>query len=214
MDWTAGYVTELEYTYGYYRELCPSRLRLACLSAGIAPPAGKPFSYLELGYGQGLSLNVHAAANEGVFWGTDFNPVQTAHALAFADASGSSVKALNDSFAELAARNDLPEFDVVALHGIWTWISEENSRHIVDIMRRKLRVGGLVYISYNCFPGWAPAAPLRHLMKLHADVAGTEASGMGAKVDAALAFARQVVDSGALYFRGNPAVGERLAKMS
>ncbi|PSO23664.1 class I SAM-dependent methyltransferase [Bradyrhizobium sp. MOS002] len=214
MDWTAGYVTELEYTYGYYRELCPALLRLACLSAGVAPSAGKPFSYLELGYGQGLSLNVHAAANEGVFWGTDFNPVQTAHAMAFAEASGGSVKALNDSFAELAARNDLPEFDVIALHGIWTWISEENSRHIVDIMRRKLRVGGLVYISYNCFPGWAPAAPLRHLMKLHADVAGAEASGMGAKVDAALAFARQVVDSGALYFRGNPAVGERLKKMS
>ena len=28
-DWTAGYVTEIEYTYGYYRELSPSLLRLA-----------------------------------------------------------------------------------------------------------------------------------------------------------------------------------------
>ncbi len=26
MDWTAGYVTEIEYTYGYYRELCPGVL--------------------------------------------------------------------------------------------------------------------------------------------------------------------------------------------
>ena len=162
-----------------------------------APPIGRPLSYLELGYGQGLSINIHAAANDGTFWGTDFNPVQTAHAMAFAEASGANVGLLNASFAELAARTDLPEFDVIALHGIWTWISEENSRHIVDIIRRKLRVGGIVYISYNCFPGWAPAAPLRHLMKLHADLAGAEASGMVAKVEAAMDFARQVVD-----FRG------------
>lgn len=214
MDWTAGYVTEIEYTYGYYRELCPGVLRLACLSAGLAPPSAKSLNYLELGYGQGLSLNIHAAANQGVFWGTDFNPVQTAHALAFAEASGASVTALNESFAELAARTDLPEFDVIALHGIWSWISDDNGRHIVDIIRRKLRVGGIVYISYNCFPGWAPAAPLRHLMKLHGDLAGAEATGMAAKVDAALAFAKQVVDSGALYFKGNPAVSERLTKIT
>ena len=87
MDWTAGYVTELEYTYGYYRDLCPGLLRLACLSAGVAPPMGTPLRYLELGYGQGLSLNIHAAAVPGEFWGTDFNPTQVAQARALAEAS-------------------------------------------------------------------------------------------------------------------------------
>ena len=67
MDWTAGYVTEIEYTYGYYRELCPGLLRLACLSAGVSPRRSKSLNCLELGYGQGLSLNIHAAANSGVF---------------------------------------------------------------------------------------------------------------------------------------------------
>jgi SAM-dependent methyltransferase len=213
MDWTAGYVTELEYTYGYYRELCPGILRLACLSAGVAPPVGKPLRYLELGYGQGLSLNIHAAAVPGEFWGTDFNPTQVAQARALAEASGSGAKLLDDSFAEFASRPDLPEFDVIGLHGIWTWISEANSRIIVDLIRRKLRVGGIVYISYNCLPGWAPSMPLRHLVKLHADLAA-EATGMLGKLDGALAFARQVIDSGALYFHGNPAVGERLKLMS
>ena len=108
---------------------------------------------------------------------------------------------------------DLPDFDIIGLHGIWTWISEENSRVVVDIIRRKLKVGGLVYVSYNCLPGWAPAMPLRHLMKLHADLAA-EAAGVVAKVDGAVAFAQQVIDSGALYFRANPAVGERLKALS
>jgi hypothetical protein len=55
--------------------------------------------------------------------------------------------------------------------------------------------------------------PLRHLMKLHADFAA-EASGLVAKLDGALAFAEQVIASGALFFRGNPAVAERLKAFS
>jgi SAM-dependent methyltransferase len=212
-SWTSGYVTELEYTYGYYRELCPSLLRLACLSAGIAPPSSKQLHYLEMGFGQGLSVNIHAAAVDGEFWGTDFNPSQVTHARALAEASGSGAKLFEDSFAEFAARPDLPEFDMIGLHGIWTWISDENSRVVVDLIRRKLRAGGIVYISYNCLPGWAPAVPLRHLMKLHADFAA-EASGLLAKLDGAVSFAQQVIDSGALFFRGNPAVAERLKRMS
>jgi len=65
----------------------------------------------------------------------------------FADASGSGATLLEDSFAELAARPELPEFDIIGLHGVWTWISDENSRVIVDFIRRKLRAGGILYIS-------------------------------------------------------------------
>jgi SAM-dependent methyltransferase len=212
-SWTSGYVTELEYTYGYYRELSPGLLRLACISAGVVPPSTKHLRYLELGFGQGLSINIHAAAIDGEFWGTDFNPSLVTLARALAEASCSGAKLFDDSFAELAARPDLPDFDIIGLHGIWTWISDENSHVIVDLIRRKLRAGGIVYISYNCFPGWAPAVPLRHLMKLHADFAA-EASGLRAKLDGAVSFAEQVIDSGALFFRGNPAVAERLKRMS
>ena len=214
MNWTSGYVSEIDYTYGYYGELNPSKLRLACLSANIAPPSADPLRYLELGYGQGMSIDIHAAAFAGEFWGTDFNPTQAAHARSLADASGSGVILLDDSFAELALRSNLPEFDIIGLHGIWSWISDDNRRVIVDIIRRKLRVGGIVYNSYNCLPGWAPAMPLRHLMTLHADLVGSDATGMVGKIEGAVSFAKQVVDSGALYFRANPAVGERLKHIS
>ena len=213
-SWTAGYVAEIDYTYGYYRELSPSLLRVACLNAGLTLPAVERLTYLELGFGQGLSVNIHAAANEGDFWGTDFNPMQAAQAQSLAHASGSGATLLNDSFAELAARSELPEFDIIALHGIWSWISDENRQTIVDIIRRKLRVGGIVYVSYNCLPGWAAAMPLRHLITLHAELAGSEATGIVGKIDGALKFAQQVVDSGALYFKANPAVAERLKQIA
>jgi Predicted methyltransferase regulatory domain/Methyltransferase domain len=209
-SWTAGYVAELDYTHGYYREMSPQLLKLAMLSRQQEHRLGEPLRYLELGFGQGLSLNIHAAANEGEFWGTDFNPAQAANAQEMAVRSGANVKVLDASFAELAAREDLPEFDVIALHGIWSWISEENRRVIVDLVRSRLAVGGLVYMSYNTTPGWSAMIPLRQLLMLHMELASGEAQGLSARIDAALDFAQSVVDSNARYFRLYPDVAARL----
>jgi hypothetical protein len=209
-SWTAGYVAELDYTHGYYREMSPAILRLAMLSKLQAHRVERPLRYLELGFGQGLSLNIHAAACGGEFWGTDFNPSQAGNAAELAAASGANVRVLDASFADLAARDDLPEFDIIALHGIWSWISDENRRVIADIARRKLAVGGILYLSYNCTPGWSAAMPLRHLMTLHVQLASGEAQGLVPRIDAAVNFAQSVVDSSALYFRANAAVAERL----
>lgn len=208
MSWNAGYV-EIGYTYGYYRELSPGLLRLACLSAGVAGPVG-PVAYLELGYGQGVSVNIHAATIPGTFWGTDFNPNQAAHARSLAEASGSDAVLLEESFEALAARTDLPEFDIIALHGTWSWVSDDGRRAIVDIIRRRLRPGGLVYLSYNALPGWAPVVPLRHLMALHVELAGAESGSLVNKIDAALAFSQRIIDAGAFHFRVNPAAANWL----
>jgi SAM-dependent methyltransferase len=209
-DWNSGYISELDYTHGYYPELSPQRLSLSLLSKQQAHRLGRPLRYLELGFGQGLSLNIHAAATPGEYWGTDFNPAHAANARDLADASGANLRVLDDSFEELAQRTDLPQFDVIALHGIWSWISNDNRRVVVDIVRRHLAVGGVLYISYNCTPGWSAAMPLRNLLLLHAEYASTEAQGLLPKVDAALGFAQRVVDAGARYFAANPAVAERL----
>lgn len=207
---SAGYISEIDYTHGYYRDISPTLLSLALLNRGVNAVHGRPLRYLELGFGQGLSLNIHAAACPGEYWGTDFNSAHAANAKEIAEASGTGAHIFDLSFAELAARDDLPEFDVIALHGIWSWISNENRAVIVDLARRKLAIGGVLYNSYNCTPGWSPAMPLRHLMSLHAELAGSDAQGILEKVDGALAFTQRVIDSGAMYFRANAAVAERL----
>ena len=55
----------------------------------------KSLKYLELGYGQGLSINIHAAALDGEFWGTDFTQsrVGVAYPREIAQSAGSGVKA-------------------------------------------------------------------------------------------------------------------------
>ena len=209
--WHAGYVSEIEYTHGYYQELAPHRLRLAALIAGQKTSVGVAPTYLELGFGQGHSVNINAASNPGSYWATDFNAAQAASAQELAQASGADIRLMDSAFAELAARDDLPDFDIIALHGIWTWISDENRAIIIELARRKLKPGGIFYISYNVTPGWSPAMPLRHLMKEHSKRAST--GSLPHKIDEALSFMEKMVEAGANYFKANPAVTERLKKL-
>lgn len=210
-DWTAGYVADIGYTYGYYTELNPLRARLAFLHNGLVCPSFG--TACELGFGQGLSANLHAAASATQWYGTDFNPAQAGFAQDLAVASGTSAKLFDEAFADFCARSDLPEFDTIGLHGIWSWISDENRAVIVDFIRRKLKVGGVLYISYNTLPGWAAFAPMRHLMTEHAEVLGAEGRGIISRIDGAMEFAEKLLATNPAFARANPLVGDRLKKM-
>ena len=210
--WTSGYVAEIGYTYGYYNELNPNRTNFAVLNAGYAPPSSGV--HCELGFGQGLSVNVHSAASGSSWYANDFNPSQAAFAQSLASASGADAHLTDEAFADFCSRSDLPDFDSIGLHGIWSWISDENRSVIVDFIRRKLKVGGALYISYNTQPGWAAFAPMRHLMTEHASVMGSTGKGVVSKIDGALEFAQKLIDTNPLYARANPSVADRLKKVA
>ena len=210
-DWTAGYVADIGYTYGYYTELNPALVRLAFLNAGLAFP--NMGTACELGFGQGLSANIHAAASLTSWHGTDFNPAQAGFAQELAQVSGNGAKLYDEAFAEFCTRNDLPDFDYIGLHGIWSWISDENRAVIVDFIRRKLKVGGVLYISYNTLPGWSTFAPIRHLMTQHAEVMGSQGMGILKRIEGALGFVDQTLASQPAYARANPSVADRFGKM-
>ncbi len=207
-DWTAGYVADIGYTFGYYQELNPLRSRLAFLNAGLLPP--EQGAHCELGFGQGMSANIHAAASGRTWYATDFNPAQAGFAQALAQASGADAHLADQSFADFCARTDLPDFDSIGLHGIWSWISDENRALIVDFIRRKLKVGGVLYISYNTQPGWAAMAPLRDLLTEHSEVMGVPGQGIVSRIDGALEFAEQLFATNPSYARANPLVVDRI----
>lgn len=211
-EWTAGYVTDVNYTFGYYGELNPLRCRLPLLLAGRHAPRIE--TACELGFGQGLSVSIHAAAQPSVDWyGTDFNPSQAAFAAEMVRLSGAEAKLYDEAFSEFCNRRDLPDFDFIGLHGIWTWISDANRGVLVDFIRRKLRPGGVLYISYNTLPGWSASAPIRHLMKRHADVMGAPGQGVIGQTDAALNFIDEFFALEPLYSKANPVAAERLKQV-
>lgn len=165
-DWSDGYYVGAQYTSGYYPHLAAEHLKFACDSSGIRHSVGDQPVYLELGCGRGVSAAIHAASHPGDYWAIDINPAHVAHARMLAEASGARLQVSDDSFADIVQREDLPMFDIIALHGVWSWISEANRALIVGLARRRLKPGGILYVSYNCMPGWASLAPVRHLLKL------------------------------------------------
>lgn len=211
-DWTSGYVADIGYTYGYYAELNPLTARLALLSAGVTPPT--IVNGCELGFGQGMSVNIHAAASGVKWWGTDFNPAQAGFAQEVAAVAGSGAQLFDESFNEFCRRPDVPEMDYIGLHGIWSWINDENRAVIVDFVRRKLKVGGVLYVSYNTQPGWASAVPMRDLLTAHAEVMGSPGQGLVSRIDAAIGFAEKLLETNPGYAKANPLIGERLKKIA
>ncbi len=210
-DWTSGYVADIGYTFGYYQELNPLRARLAFLNAGLVPPESGV--HCELGYGQGMSANIHAAASCSTWYATDFNPAQAAFAQSLAAVSGGNAHLTDEAFAYFCTRTDLPEFDSIGLHGIWSWINDENRAVIVDFIRRKLKVGGVLYISYNTQPGWAAMVPMRDLLTEHSEVMGVAGQGIVKRIDGALEFADKLLATNPNYLKVNPVVTERIKGM-
>ena len=210
-DWTSGYVADIGYTFGYYSDISPLHVKLAFTNAGLVAPAFG--TACELGFGQGVSANIHAAATITTWHGTDFNPAQASFAQELAAVSGSGAKLYDDAFADFTQRDDLPEFDYIGLHGIWSWVSDENRTELVDFIRRKLKVGGVLYISYNTQPGWAAFKPMRDLLLQHKYVMGSKGTGIIENFNNALTFAEKLLDTNPSYAKANPLVKERLLNL-
>lgn len=207
-DWTAGYVSELAYTYGYYQELNPNRVDFCMLKAGLKPP--KITNALELGFGQGISINIHSAASDVSWTGTDFNPSQASFASTLnADSDGTAL-ITDASFEEFLAQSTTAQFQYIGLHGIWSWISDKNREAVVEIIQNKLAVGGVVYISYNTMPGWASVSPLRYLMAQHASELNGAGFGISKRIEDALEFSEKLLDLNPQYLLANPNVRERI----
>lgn len=174
-DWQHGYVTDMPYTYGFYRECTPGWLDWVALLRGAEPPNDSR-RVLELGCGQGFGLCVAAAANpEHQFVGVDFNPEHIAHARSLARRTGLTNIAFHEAdFIAQAAAETLPwdHCDYLIAHGILSWVNADVRRAIFRLADRTLVPGGLAYFSYNSLPGWLATHPVQHLMRQFVDRTG------------------------------------------
>lgn len=216
-SWSNGYFAEAQYTGHYYPQLAPAFLSFACLRQGVRPPTLGPGStYLELGCGQGTTVNVLAAANpEMHFFGVDFMPGQIANARRLAEAAGLANVTFEDaSFQQMAEAPErhVPKCDIVVLHGILSWVADDSARAIVRILDAVVKPGGLVYVSYNALPGWYALQGLQQF------IAGHAARGSGtaeARIVAALKAAEELSEH-AQFFKSTPglkrAIEEALTK--
>jgi SAM-dependent methyltransferase len=210
--WDDGYVTDVAYTTNFYREITPVWLATTCLLLGQRPPdLTRPFRYADLGCGHGFTaLAIAATHPDAEVWGFDFNPAHVEWATRLAAQAGlTNAHFAEASFADLAARPEaaLPPFDFMVSHGVLSWISPENRRLMVEVIRQRLRPGGLAYVSYNVTTGWAGMVPLRMLMRMLAEANPARTDLTASPI---LDFIDKMKQGGALYFQANPRLDARL----
>ncbi|MDX2145185.1 MAG: class I SAM-dependent methyltransferase [Rhodospirillaceae bacterium] len=210
---TAGYRTETPYPARFQKELNPRRFALALAAQGLAAPdMDAPFTYMDLGCGMGVPLVCLAAGNPHArFYGVDFMAEHVAHARGLADAAAlNNLDVRAASFADLAP-GDFPMFDVMVVHGVWSWVTPDVRAQLLAFIDARLKPGGLLYVSYNAMPGWAAMIPLREIMKQAFDRAGGD---QAARVAAAMAHARALEGAQTLYLRAHPTNAIRLKQMA
>jgi trans-aconitate methyltransferase len=212
-QWSDGYVSDIPYSAGFYSKQMPSLLDSVLLVRGIEPPvaSGTPFTYCELGCGMGETAMVVAATYpQAQVWAFDFMPGHIARAQMVARSCGLDNLHIEErSFAQLTAPDapEMPLFDYVTVHGVWSWVAPEHQNHIVRFLERHVRPGGLVYVTYNAMPAWSERVSLQRLLRVAASL---DPRRSDLKILRALGFAEQVAKAGGYV---QAAAVERLQKI-
>lgn len=206
-----GYIVSPPYEETYAVEASLPWIRLALLDRGIDLPGAS--TACEIGFGQGLSLAIHAAASPGTWYGTDINPEHLAAARTLVDAAGVSAVLSDEPIGAFAARRDLPDFDLVVMNGVWSWVSEETRGEILRFVQARLRPGGVFLLDYIVLPGWAPFLPLRELLaEIARSTAGRDRPLLDS-VAASVGFAERLLDAAPAYLEAYPRLREELSRL-
>jgi len=210
-EWGGGYVTDVAYLPGYYHHQSPLHLHLACLLGGVTGLAitpESPLSYLELGCGCGFGALALAASNPSwLVTGIDFSPAHIAAARELAHEAGiANARFIEGDLADLAESDRtsaLPEADVITLHGLWSWVGDPVRAGIVRLLDRKLRPGGIAYVSYNALPGWQQAIGMQRLVR---EAGQRGATRSDRQVEAGIEIVRALVEADAQQLSAFPLV--------
>jgi SAM-dependent methyltransferase len=211
--WSQGYVTDVSYTNSFFRELSPAWLNHVAMANGAHPRLlDEEFTHIDLGCGLGQSVNVLAACfPRGSFYGVDFNPAHIDTAQHLAKQLGiDNAHFIERAFEELL-EVDLPDFDFVTLHGIYSWIGDETRAAVQRFIYKKLKPGGIVYNSYNCLPGWTNEAPIRRLLL---EFGQTHHGDSALRVEKAAKDAEEMAALKLGYFRANPTAADQVGKLT
>lgn len=161
------YADDVPFRSGVVQAQAPLTMAVAAALNGYAPPRPQGhFRYLDLGCGNGTTLNAFAAIYpEAEFVGIDFNAGHIADARRLAEAAGlDNVRFIQGSFAEIDG-GDLPVFDFIGMNGIYSWLERDLLPAVHGLVGRHLRPGGLFYVEYMTMPGMIAVVPLWQLIQ-------------------------------------------------
>lgn len=183
-SWSRGYPVSESYPASWHPFQSPAHLRMVCAIQGVAwdvdPRA--PLTIAEVGCGTGYTAQMLAAGNP--HWqvvGLDYNPAHIAEARSIATAAElQNLQFLEADLADMdaAALDALPEFDLITVHGMWSWVADPVREGVLRLARRRLKPGGLMLVSYNALPGASGSQGLSRVVRMCLDSQGGGLQGL------------------------------------
>lgn len=206
------YTQDVEFNSGFGALQAPVHMfTVAALRGLVVPPVDKPFRYLDLACGNGLTLALLADCYPtSEFVGVDINPAHVAKAQSRAAQAGlSNVQFLEGDLLSLISA-DFDAFDYCALGGVYSWIDSARQVSTRKFLSSIVRPGGLVYLDYCSQPGMAQTAPLYQFVR---QVGETLTGSSAQRLAAAAQIADGMRKKDARFFQVNPVASSRLDTM-
>lgn len=164
---------ELPYPGLPFAQTHPDRLATTATLFGMTPAAVDCCRVLELGCGEAGNLIPMAfTLPRSCFTGIDLSGTAIARGQALANELQLSNIRL-DQLDLLDFDASFGEFDYIIAHGVYSWVPPQAREQVLQICKTHLTQNGVVYISYNTYPGGHLRDTIRHMMQFHLrDVAG------------------------------------------
>ena len=143
----------------------PERLALASLLHGGPRTPLRRYRLLELGCGNGANLLPMAHfRRQAAFVGIDGSRVQVEAAQRMqAAADVPNIQLLHADLRE-ADEHLTGQFDYIVSHGVFSWVDPETRDALLALCEKRLAFCGLLYLNYNCQPGWSVRGLVRRFL--------------------------------------------------
>ncbi len=153
-------------SYPFY-ETHPAHLESIATLYGLSPAPSQNANILEIGSSSGGNIIPLAYRYpDSNFIGIDLSKKQIEKGLNFLKTLNlKNIELICEDFENVKLENKT--FDYIIIHGVFSWILKEKQKALLKFSKEKLSPNGLLYISYNTFPGWYLKLEARDLLLYH-----------------------------------------------
>lgn len=132
---------------------------------GLSPTPARTARILEIGSSYGGNLISQALFYpQATFTGIEIAPTQVSVGKTYIDQLGiTNLELLEADVNE--SHEHLGTYDYIIAHGFYSWVDEETKDNFLRLCKEHLAENGILYMSYNTYPGWHKMDSIRALLK-------------------------------------------------
>ena len=132
---------------------------------GLLPAPASTARILEIGSSYGGNLISQALFYpKATFTGIEIAPTQVSVGKTYIDQLGiTNLTLLEGDVNE--SHHHLGTYDYIITHGFYSWVDEETKDNFLRLCKEHLAENGILYMSYNTYPGWHKMDSVRALLE-------------------------------------------------